>query len=69
LLQGGFRNNEFPSVAIDQSHGPGRGPIYIAWNDGRLGVTPDFYGFYNFGDAFVIAPTMAGNLGRCGESG
>jgi hypothetical protein len=31
LLQGGFRNNEFPSLAIDLSSG-GRGPLYVAWN-------------------------------------
>jgi hypothetical protein len=52
LLQGGFRNNEFPSLAIDLSQG-GKGPLYIAWNDGGLKMIPDFYGFYNFGDALV----------------
>ncbi|HXB56482.1 MAG TPA: hypothetical protein VN461_17040 [Vicinamibacteria bacterium] len=58
LLQGGFRNNEFPSLAIDLSHG-GTSPLYISWNDGRFGVTPDgfppfFSGVtYNFGDALV----------------
>jgi hypothetical protein len=53
LLQGGFRNNEFPSLAIDLSHG-GTGPLYISWNDGRFGVIPDLEGGnYNFGDAFV----------------
>lgn len=56
LMQGGFRNNEFPSLAIDMSQS--KGPIYVAWNDGRNGVTPDafppFFGnTYNFGDAFV----------------
>jgi hypothetical protein len=58
LLQGGFRNNEFPSLAIGTSHGAGTGPIYIAWNDGRNGVKTDgfppfFQAIYNFGDAFV----------------
>jgi hypothetical protein len=58
LLQGGFRNNEFPSLAIDLSKGPGNAPIYVTWNDGRFGVTPDgyppFLGFtYNFGDVLV----------------
>jgi hypothetical protein len=53
LLQGGFRNNEFPSLAIDLSGAPGKGPLYIAWNDGALGVTADFFGTYNFGDALV----------------
>jgi hypothetical protein len=58
LLQGGFRNNEFPSVAIDRSHRATDGTVYVAWNDGKNGVTPD--GFppgsgltYDFGDAYV----------------
>jgi len=65
LLQGGFRNNEFPSLAIDRSHGPGTGPLYIAWNDGRNGVMadgyPPFFGAtYNFGDAFVSRSNNGG---------
>jgi hypothetical protein len=53
LLQGGFRNNEFPSLAIDLSHG-GNGPLYIAWNDGGRKTIADAFGlFYNFGDAVV----------------
>jgi hypothetical protein len=55
LLQGGFHNNEFPSLAIDRSRGPGHGPLYISWNDGQHGVTPDALAgaTYNFGDALV----------------
>jgi hypothetical protein len=58
LLQGGFRNNEFPSLAIDRWHGHGTKTLYIAWNDGRNGTVPDnyppFFGSsYHFGDAFV----------------
>jgi len=66
LLQGGFSNNEFPSLAIDRSSRPSNGTLYIAWNDGRLGVTPDSYppGFvgitYNFGDAFVTRSSNGG---------
>jgi hypothetical protein len=53
LLQGGFRNNEFPSLAIDLSRG-GNGPLYVAWNDGgRKTITDAFANFYNFGDAVV----------------
>jgi hypothetical protein len=33
-LQGGFRTNEFPSLAIDRSPKPSNGNVYIAWNDG-----------------------------------
>ena len=65
LLQGGFRNNEFPSIAIDRTNGPGAGTLYIAWNDGRNGVTPDafpplFGATYNFGDAFVSRSNNGG---------
>lgn len=59
LLQGGFRNNEFPSLAIDLSEG-GKGALYIAWNDGRLKMIPDFFGFYNFGDAVVSRSNNGG---------
>jgi hypothetical protein len=59
LLQGGFRNNEFPSLAIDLSQG-GKGPLYIAWNDGRLKMIGDFFGFYNFGDAVVSRSNNGG---------
>jgi hypothetical protein len=58
LLQGGFRNNEFPSLAIDLSRG-GKGPLYIAWNDGVRKMIPDGYPpgltgiTYSFGDAVV----------------
>jgi hypothetical protein len=65
LLQGGFRNNEFPSLAIDMSRRPGKGPLYISWNDGVNNVTPDGYpplaGFtYAFGDAYVTRSDNGG---------
>jgi hypothetical protein len=60
LLQGGFRNNEFPSLAIDLSEG-GKGPLYIAWNDGGRKMIPDFFsGTYNFGDAVVSRSNNGG---------
>ncbi|MCU1330588.1 MAG: exported protein of unknown function [Bryobacterales bacterium] len=34
-LQGGIRNNEFPSLAIDRSPGASNGYLYLTWNDGR----------------------------------
>jgi hypothetical protein len=34
-LQGGFRINEFPSLAIDRSPKTSKGNLYIAWNEGR----------------------------------
>jgi hypothetical protein len=66
VLQGGFRNNEFPILAIDRSNGRGNGPIYVAWNDGRFGQTPDGFPLsnpgatYNFGDALVSRSTDGG---------
>jgi hypothetical protein len=60
LLQGGFRNNEFPSLAIDVSGAPGKGPLYIAWNDGAAGIIADFFGTYNFGDAMVTRSNNGG---------
>jgi hypothetical protein len=57
LLQGGFRNNEFPMLAIDRSRA--NGPIYATWNDGRFVQIPDAFPpgvsgvTYNFGDALV----------------
>lgn len=63
LLQGGFRNNEFPMLAIDRSRP--NGPIYAVWNDGRQNITPDNFPFffgstYNFGDIFVSRSDNAG---------
>ena len=53
LLQAGIRNNEFPSLAVNRSAGPGSGTLYIAWNDGGLLQFPDLeaisgtYGYAN----------------------
>jgi hypothetical protein len=63
LLEGGFRNNEFPSLAIDLSRA--NGPLYITWNDGRFGVTPDGFppfsgATYNFGDVLVSRSNNGG---------
>lgn len=63
LLQGAFRNNEFPMLAIDRSRP--NGPIYAVWNDGRNNITPENIAFlfgttYNFGDIFV---SRSGNGG------
>jgi len=48
LLQGGFRNNEFPQVAVDRSRGSSRGTVYITWSDGINNIVQDLYFF--FGD-------------------
>jgi len=58
ILQGGFRNNEFPSLAVDRSSGPSRGTIYVTWADGRNNMVPDvahegFMDTYNYPDAMM----------------
>lgn len=63
LLQGGFRNNEFPQLAVDRSKGPSRGTVYVAWSDGRDNVIPDlasFTGTYAFPDILVAKSTDSG---------
>ena len=62
-LMGGFRNNEFPQLAVDRSNGASRGTIYIAWSDGKDNVIPDlatFTGTYAFPDVFVAKSTDRG---------
>jgi len=58
-LQGGFRNNEFPMLAIDRSSGA----LWVAWNDGRNfairdAEAPD--GLYHFADVLVSRSTSGG---------
>jgi DNA-binding transcriptional regulator of glucitol operon len=64
LIQGGFRNNEFPSLAIDLSQG-GSGPLYVAWNDGRFNRLPDAFppgldATYQFGDVVASRSSDGG---------
>jgi hypothetical protein len=62
-LQGGFRNNEFPQLAVDRSNKASRGTIYITWSDGSDNVVPDlgtFTGTYAYPDVFVAKSTDFG---------
>lgn len=62
-LQGGFRNNEFPQVAVDRSKGSSRGTIYITWSDGRNNIVPDIEsltGTYAYPDILVAKSTDLG---------
>jgi hypothetical protein len=54
-LQGLFRTNEFPSLAVDRSAGATRGHVYVAWNDARNLNVPSFTvsGSYGYADVFV----------------
>jgi hypothetical protein len=58
-LQGGFRNNEFPMLAIDRS----LGALWVAWNDGRNfairdSEAPD--GLYHFADILISRSITGG---------
>jgi hypothetical protein len=63
LLQGGFRNNEWPQVAVDRSRGRSRGTIYVAWSDGINNIVQDlpfFFGTYAYPDVMVAKSTDGG---------
>jgi hypothetical protein len=56
VLQGSFRNNEFPQVAVDRSRGASRGTIYVAWSDGINHIVQDLpivVGTYAYPDVMV----------------
>jgi hypothetical protein len=55
-LQGGFRNNEFPMLAVDRASGV----LYVAWNDGRnfaIRDTEGADGLYHFADILISHST------------
>jgi hypothetical protein len=52
LLQGTFRNNEFPMLAVDRNSGA----LYVTWNDGRNFALPDLEasdGVYHYADILI----------------
>jgi hypothetical protein len=62
-LQGGFRNNEFPQLAIDRTKKSSRGTLYVAWSDGRNNQVVDissFTGTYAYPDILVATSTDSG---------
>jgi hypothetical protein len=62
-LQGGFRNNEFPQLAIDRTSKPSRGTLYVAWSDGRNNQVVDIStltGTYAYPDILVAKSTDSG---------
>jgi hypothetical protein len=62
-LQGGFRNNEFPQLAIDRTKKSSRGTLYVAWSDGRNNQVVDissFTGTYAYPDILVAKSTDSG---------
>jgi len=51
-LQGGFRTNEFPMLAVDRNSGA----LYATWNDGRNFALPDVAaldGVYHYADILI----------------
>jgi hypothetical protein len=63
LLQGGFRNNEFPQLAVDRTNKSSRGTLYVAWSDGRNNQVVDISsstGTYAYPDILVAKSTDSG---------
>jgi len=61
-LQGQFRNNEFPQLALDRSPGPSGGTLYLVWSDGRDNIIPDvFTGTYTYPDVMIAKSTDQGH--------
>ncbi len=66
-LQGEFRSNEFPSMAID----PASSAVYVAWADARNNVVPDLIsgsGTYGYGDVFVSRSDDGGHSWSAAEA-
>ena len=60
VLQGLFRNNEFPQLAVDRSKGSS-GTLYIVWSDGRDNIVPDLAaGTYTYPDVVITKSTDGG---------
>ena len=62
-LQGGFRNIEFPMLAIDRTSGV----LWVTLNDGRNFAVPDLEasdGQYHFADILAAVPSTAERPGR-----
>jgi hypothetical protein len=58
-LQGGFRTNEFPMLAVDRTAGRSRGALYVTYADGRTHFAdlPLIIGDYNYPDTMVTKST------------
>jgi hypothetical protein len=61
VLQGTFRINEFPQLAIDRSAGPSRGTLYVVWSDGRDNIVADIAtGTYAYPDVLLAKSVDGG---------
>jgi hypothetical protein len=62
-LNGHLQVNEYPHIAVDRSHGPSRGTIYVTYPDGRDKVMADANsasGTYAYPDIFLAKSTNSG---------
>jgi len=62
-LCGHLQVYEYPHIAVDRSHGPSRGTIYVAYPDGRNKITADANctgGTYAYPDIFVAKSINSG---------
>jgi hypothetical protein len=67
-LQGFFRTNVFPTLAVDNSTGPRSGNLYLVWTDASRNQIDDFLidffgvgGGYAFGDIVISRSADGGN--------
>lgn len=64
-MQGRFRTNSFPLIAVDRSNGPSRGELFAVWTDGSRNQVQDVLsildGVYAFGDIVMSSSTDGGN--------
>jgi hypothetical protein len=67
-LQGFFRTNVFPTLAVDNSSGPHGGNLYVVWTDASRNQIDDFFvdffggdGGYAFGDIVISRSSNRGN--------
>ncbi len=62
VLQGQFRINEFPQIAVDRSSTSSRGTLYVVWSDGRNNVVADVSsGAYAYPDVMIAKSTDGGS--------
>src|SRR5712671_395201 len=62
-LNGHLQVTEYPHIAVDRSHGPSRGTIYVVYPDGRNKIGADnssASGRYAYPDIFVAKSTNSG---------
>jgi hypothetical protein len=59
-LQGNFRTNLFPMLAVDHSAGPHNGSLYMVWTDASQNVTGDLLVDFLNNDANCVADGCGG---------